>query len=581
MFRLVVSAKDVPPGRRLYTDDPQVSWQTNSPLRLPTKEAPSSSSTTSTTNTETAVTRHALHKIRDDITGSVHLFHYSKNSTISSVNSQMLCILAVPTSVGDEDFWRFVETSCTALSTRCEPSTGIESTRIIRDPCWAQGRSMVVIHFSTQDATESFFMGHNNRRFTASAPEECQVVYLHSVDFVPPNSALTQSGGVAEEEEEKEEEDEEEEERTSGMCEAELPTCPVCLERLDPEASGLLCTPCNKSFYMDTRTEWTDNTCAVCSCIAAHAQKGVHITCQRCGTDRDLWVCLVCGHVGCGRALGSHALEHFRTTKHTFCYDLDNKRIWDYTQDKYVHRIPFQDYDDDNDNNSAIGNNSSSSSGSGSGGSYGSRRGTSLNGSKAVGAEVCFSQMFERQKQRLEGEMHKTQEGLDKERDGADARIRELEALVRAAEAELRACTEEGAVLEQTVAANTKKRVAANGTIKTLREKAESLRREEEARRGVEEGLAKERDSEEGRYALRERELKAECARMVEQREELKAQIRDLSVHMKMQKAAHDNPALRSGEVITLAPPLRKQQQRSGGGGGSSSSKGGKRKGRK
>jgi hypothetical protein len=44
----------------------------------------------------------------------------------------------------------------------------------------------------------------------------------------------------------------------------EVPRCPVCLERLDPHASGILTVLCNHSFHSDCLTKWGDSTCPVC-----------------------------------------------------------------------------------------------------------------------------------------------------------------------------------------------------------------------------------------------------------------------------------------------------------------------------
>lgn len=525
-----------------------------------------------------------MSKVRDDISGSVRLFRYTDGTSRDTINSRMLCILAVPSSVGDDCFWPFVETSRPALSTRHEESSGIESIRLIRDPSWAQGRSMVVLQFATQDATENFFMGHNNRRFTLSAPEECQIVYLASVIFVPQNSSpnspkdytplsklltdqrsttapstspqlqapppqlpssLSSSSTTRNEDGD--------EENTF----VELPTCPVCMDRLDPDVSGLLYTPCNKSFYMDTRTEWVENVCPVCACIASHGRGGVHTECQECGTTRDIWVCLVCGHAGCGRGTGSHALEHFATTRHTFCYDLEKKRIWDYTLDKYVHRIPFQ-YDDDDDDvsggsgstgyNGGVGNNPARGRGSMPASVDGPE------GSKAVDAEVFFSRMFERQKRLLENEMRKTKQGLDKEREKEEARVRELERLVREAEGALEAERAEGVRLESSLEAGAKRMEAAEKTIERLRERVASMERAGEELRGVEGSLAREREGEEQRYARRERELREESARMARERDELRVSVRDLNSHFSMKKSVMGNPTSRNGDIITLAP---------------------------
>ena len=50
-------------------------------------------------------------------------------------------------------------------------------------------------------------------------------------------------------------------------------------------------------------------------------------------------MCLICGHVGCGRFSNKHAEAHFEETGHTFAYELETQRVWDYAGDQYVHRL--------------------------------------------------------------------------------------------------------------------------------------------------------------------------------------------------------------------------------------------------
>ncbi|KAI0133608.1 hypothetical protein BJ170DRAFT_699562 [Xylariales sp. AK1849] len=61
--------------------------------------------------------------------------------------------------------------------------------------------------------------------------------------------------------------------------------------------------------------------------------------CSVCDAPDDLWICLVCGNVGCGRYKGGHAKEHWKDTAHTFSLELDTQHVWDYAGDMWVHRL--------------------------------------------------------------------------------------------------------------------------------------------------------------------------------------------------------------------------------------------------
>lgn len=52
-----------------------------------------------------------------------------------------------------------------------------------------------------------------------------------------------------------------------------------------------------------------------------------------------MWICLICGHVGCGRYGQKHAQLHFEETGHTFALELGKTLVWDYADDAYVHRL--------------------------------------------------------------------------------------------------------------------------------------------------------------------------------------------------------------------------------------------------
>jgi BRCA1-associated protein len=61
--------------------------------------------------------------------------------------------------------------------------------------------------------------------------------------------------------------------------------------------------------------------------------------CATCQSKENIWICLICGHIGCGRYVGGHAFEHYRQTSHLYALEIDTKRVWDYAGDGYVHRL--------------------------------------------------------------------------------------------------------------------------------------------------------------------------------------------------------------------------------------------------
>lgn len=126
----------------------------------------------------------------------------------------------------------------------------------------------------------------------------------------------------------------------------ELPTCPVCLERMD-ESTGLLTIQCQHVFHCTCLQKWKGSGCPVCRYtqdgLSKHNTVGGEQTglneCGICRSDANLWICLLCGAVGCGRYDAAHAFLHYQQTSHCFAMDLSTQRVWDYASDAYVHRI--------------------------------------------------------------------------------------------------------------------------------------------------------------------------------------------------------------------------------------------------
>lgn len=126
----------------------------------------------------------------------------------------------------------------------------------------------------------------------------------------------------------------------------ELPTCPVCLERMD-ETTGLLTIICQHVFHCTCLQKWKGSGCPVCRYTQDDFRRAAPNSdtddpppeCSVCHSDLNLWACLICGSVGCGRYDGAHAFEHWKQTAHAFAMDLTTQRVWDYVGDAYVHRI--------------------------------------------------------------------------------------------------------------------------------------------------------------------------------------------------------------------------------------------------
>ncbi|KAJ4952058.1 hypothetical protein NE237_028890 [Protea cynaroides] len=227
----------------------------------------------------------------------------SRNHTNVKEDSILLFVVAVPNHISPEDLICFCASYMDQFS----------EVLIIRND-GMEDRYSVLIKLVDYQIAESFYWNFNGRRFSSTEAEVCHILYVTSVEY-------TDSAEIA---------------STPPLGFTELPTCPVCLERLDQDTSGILTTPCDHSFQCSCISKWADSSCLVCRFCQQQAQKP---TCSVCGTSEDLWICVICGFVGCGRYKEGHAFRHWKETQHCYSLDLETQRVWDYVGDNYVHRL--------------------------------------------------------------------------------------------------------------------------------------------------------------------------------------------------------------------------------------------------
>lgn len=277
--------------------------------------------------------------------GIVHLYRETQDLGQGSTSSEslngddgtILCIPAVPGYLSPVGFLNFVGQKwlCDVAHYRMLMTNTL-------------GTYMVLMKFRDFKAAEAWRKEFDGKSFGPMREEAvCHVTFIRSITIETPKDATASSSKTP----------------AVGHLNSlkpfppptpdlvELPTCTVCLERMD-ETSGLITIPCQHVFHCTCLQSWRGSGCPVCRATNPAPSSadpndpyshpfghGISNICGRCNTTDDLWICLICGNVGCGRYKGGHAKEHWKETAHCFSLELVTQHVWDYAGDMWVHRL--------------------------------------------------------------------------------------------------------------------------------------------------------------------------------------------------------------------------------------------------
>lgn len=243
--------------------------------------------------------------------GILHLYKEDELTEMRSAadRSHTICILSVPTTMTCHDLLTF--------TAACHPD--IQHFRILRDG--NPNQYMALITFRSPCAASEFYETFNGAPYNSLEPDVvCHMVFVSRVEMAENGLAL------------------------AGHT--ELPLCPVCLERMDESVDGILTILCNHTFHSSCLVKWGDTSCPVCRYMQTPEllEDSSCMECVASASNDALWICLICGHIGCSRYHHGHAFEHYRDTHHCYAMQLGNNRVWDYVGDNFVHRL-LQDKD--------------------------------------------------------------------------------------------------------------------------------------------------------------------------------------------------------------------------------------------
>ncbi|CAO3636662.1 unnamed protein product [Mucor hiemalis] len=235
---------------------------------------------------------------------------------ISSDEDTLVCVLAVPSYMTHKDFTNFLGPI----------NSNITNYRFIRD--YSPNKYAVLLKFKNRQSAFACYQKFNGRRFNMTEPEISHVVYIRSNSIesviIPAQSYPHLNETLSQDLLHK------------NKSVAELPTCPVCLERLDESVTGLLSIQCHHTSQCYCLNKWG----TVYATALEEAQDEVVVyQCCECDSTDSLWICMICGHIGCGRYQDAHAYDHYMDTDHLYALEIESQLVWDYLGDGYVHRL--------------------------------------------------------------------------------------------------------------------------------------------------------------------------------------------------------------------------------------------------
>ena len=174
-------------------------------------------------------------------------------------------VLAVPSWMTPSDFLTFVAPAADGMAhlrlIRCVDSMSLGAPI----QCCARrdsvpNRSMVIIKFFNPADAAEFVEAYNGKPFNSMEvcvqsflftvvpypfcqPEICNIVHILSVKFDTEDVVSQTVARLS----------------SSQSSMYELPTCPVCLERMDSAITGLITVPCSHTFHCTCLSKWGDS----------------------------------------------------------------------------------------------------------------------------------------------------------------------------------------------------------------------------------------------------------------------------------------------------------------------------------
>ncbi len=455
--------------------------------------------------------------------GVIHLYKENQTTSLEEgvIRSAMLCMIGVPAKIKTPDLLQF--------TAPCHDE--LEMMRVIHDN--SPNQYMTLLRFRCQDAADEFYEAFNGQRFNSLESDVCTLVYVSKVETCKESEYYPMAGHT------------------------ELPVCSICLERMDESVATVLTILCNHTFHGSCLSQWEDSTCPVCRYVQT-PEVVAEQRCSDCQSAEDLWICLVCGYVGCGRYVGGHSHAHFVSTQHCYTMELGQNRVWDYVGDNFVHRLVQTDGSDgklvEAEGNGGLEPGDCNSKTVG---------GVTVNSDEKLDSiQLEYTYLLTSQ---LEAQRRYYEEKIERLEEHAH---QEMEEVMNRA----RSSVEESKTMEASLTVVSKEKAKSDQKVSQLSTKLSKLTTELKEEKQLNESLRKNQSEWQAKMTKMEKEMNSSSEEKDKQISDLQEQMRDLMFYLEAQNQIAQSPIadeIKDGQVSVAegTTPVAGARGRSGGGG--------------
>ncbi|UKZ76677.1 hypothetical protein TrVFT333_004386 [Trichoderma virens FT-333] len=244
-----------------------------------------------------------------DETAGLASNHEVAEETENTQDCTTLCIPAVPAYMTPGDFLGF-------LGERWQ--NDISHCRMVMTS--RMNRYLVLLKFRDSKQAKLWRREYNGKIFNSMGSQACHVVFVKSITFERPGLSRGHEYSLSS--------------SSTAVSNSlkpfppptpnlvELPTCPVCLERMD-ETNGLMTVACSHVFHCTCLQRWKGTGCPVCRFTNPSDERDPSNPYSQ----------------PFGGYKGGHAKDHWKDTAHCFALELETQHVWDYAGDMWVHRL--------------------------------------------------------------------------------------------------------------------------------------------------------------------------------------------------------------------------------------------------